>query len=81
MELTENAKPERLTLKDLLSKLSESSKNTLREYLKTGIWNEKIEKILSTGFFISLGVASKNEGIDGVGLSQELRNTVLAQLN
>ena len=81
MAQTENTEVKKLTIKTLLSKLSEDSKNALKEYCTIGLWNEGIEEIRTTGFFISLGVASKNEGMDGIGLSQEVKNAVLAQLN
>ena len=82
MVQTKDMEVEKLTIKALLSKLSGNNKNTLKEYLITGLWNERIDEIRATGFFISLGVAAKNEGIEGegVGLSKELKSAVLAQL-
>lgn len=69
-----------LTIKFLLDKLPTSSKDTLKEYFTTGIWSDAIDKIRLSGFFITLGVAAKNEGINGSGLSKELKEAVLAQL-
>lgn len=67
----------KLTLSDLLEKLTQNSKKILREFLLTGEWNDQIDALRAQGFFISLGVAANNEGIAGVGLSEPLKQAAL----